>query len=393
MVNDFAVGTLLAFGAATMFGVHTSFVKVKSVRESRVPMPIYNVYFLLGAALTCFIEYFILLGLGWSVTFTYLGIICALLLLCFENFMVLAIQQVGVGYAVATSVFSGSVITPILQIILGQPIAELGIMILGLAMLALAVFLMSVLKDVLKFCGLLPSASPIALAAEQELSLAQAQAHDMGSLDEQTPLVSTTSDAVAQAQAEEGAGAAMSRCQWMVGLIFSSLAGIFLAVLPLPSLYAPPSAAGLAFFLSFGVGCLAVTPLSAVIIVFTERAPGGGGGGAGKKEAAVSAGELLRALVTFEDSVWRLKQVALPAVSAGVVWGVGNICGFCSFLYLSYTIAVSFVQCNVIVAMLLGIVLWKEMTNKVEIAIMFALALLLVAGCVVVLYGVSGTFG
>ena len=150
MLNDFAIGTLLALGAATLFGVHTSFAKVKSVRESRVPMPIYNVYFLFGAALTCFVEYLIVLGLGMTVTFTYLGIICALLLLCFEVFLLLSIQQIGVGYATGFSVFSGSAITPVLQIILGQPIARLGIMVVGLAMLAFSVFFMSVSRGVLK---------------------------------------------------------------------------------------------------------------------------------------------------------------------------------------------------------------------------------------------------
>merc|ERR1711971_743567 len=159
-----------------------------------------------------------------------------------------------------------------------------------------------------------------------------------------------------------------------------------MAVLPLPSLYATESAAGLAFFLSFGVGCVCVVPLSALIIVFTER---GGVDGDGK---AVSSGDLVQKLVRFDESVWRFKSVVVPAVSAGVVWGVGNICGFCSFLYLSYTIAVSFVRCNVIVAMLLCIVLWKEMRNGIEIGILFFLSLVLVAGCAVVVYGVFGSF-
>merc|ERR1719189_2980606 len=97
-------------------------------------------------------------------------------------------------------------------------------------------------------------------------------------------------------------------------------------------------------------------------------------------------------LVSFDDEVWHFKEVVVPAVSAGIVWSIGNICGFMSFLYLSYTIAVSFVQCNVIVAMFLSIVLWREITNGIEIGIMFALSLLLVGGCAVVVYGVFGSF-
>merc|ERR1712019_210236 len=93
--------------------------------------------------------------------------------------------------------------------------------------------------------------------------------------------------------------------------------------------------------------------------------------------------DLLYKLVSFHDDVWHFREVVVPTVSAGIVWSIGNICGFCSFLYLSYTIAVAFVQCNVIVAMFMSIVLWREITNAVEIGIMFALSLLLVGGCAV----------
>merc|ERR1719376_125902 len=63
-------------------------------------------------------------------------------------------QQIGVGYATGFSVFSSSVITPIVQIILGQPIESVGIMVVGLLMLAFSVFLMSILRDALQFFGL-----------------------------------------------------------------------------------------------------------------------------------------------------------------------------------------------------------------------------------------------
>merc|ERR1719397_1671038 len=113
--------------------------------------------------------------------------------------------------------------------------------------------------------------------------------------------------------------------------------------------------------------------------MFTDR--GGDGGKDGKSAGAQGAYTTLYNVVTFSDEAWHFKQVVVPAMCGGIVWSIGNICGFMSFLYLSYTIAVSFVQCNVIVAMFLGIVVWKEMTSKVEIGVMMALSLLLVAGC------------
>eukprot|EP01083_Nonionella_stella_P260575 888286_1 len=381
MVSDFTTGTLLSFAAAILFGAHTSFSKTKSVISSGVAMPIYNIYFLIGAAITCFIEYFILLILGATIEFTYLGIICAFLLLCFEVFLLLSIQQIGVGYATGFSVFSASVITPILQIILGQPIAIWWIMVIGLFMLAMSVFLMSILRDALKYLGINTSSSssstpPIqnqnANNSNNELAMV-VNAHKYGeqlhSLDEHTPLIQTPdSNDIVETITLPVEEMKISRCSMILGLIFSSLAGIFMSVLPLPSLYAAPLSAGLNFFLSFGIGCVIVIPLSGIIIIFTDKGHDSDNDNGndlretnGKQipkiyrdSSSVIPYELLYKLISFDDEIWHFKQVFIPAVSAGIVWGIGNICGFCSFLYLSYTIAVSFVQCNVIVAMLLG---------------------------------------
>ena len=158
--------------------------------------------------------------------------------------------------------------------------------------------------------------------------------------------------------------------------------------------------AGLNFFLSFGIGCLLVIPLSAIIVVFTEQERDDNEHkSVDKKQQQQNAQclvvipyNLMYKLVSFDDEVWHFKEVVVPAVSAGIVWSIGNICGFCAFLYLSYTIAVSFVQCNVIVAMFLSVFLWKEITDKKEICILFVLSCVLVAGCAVILYGVMGSF-
>jgi len=360
-----------------------------SVIESKVPMPIYNIYFLIGAAITCFIEYIIMFCLGEGIEFTYLGIICAFLLLCFEVFLLLSIQQIGVGYATGFSVFSASVITPIVQIILGQPIAIPSVMVLGLIMLASSVFTMSVLKDILKyfeqnFGVKIPEQSPAPNQPQVTMAMENGNCYgeELETLHENTPLISNKNS-----NDDEMANDAMqiSRCSMLLGLTFSSLAGIFMAILPLPSLYAAPFSAGLNFFLSFGIGCLIVIPLSGIIIIFTEN----------DKEDKRAYGvpyNLLYRMISFDEEIWRYKQVVIPAVSAGIVWSIGNICGFCAFMYLSYTIAVSFVQCNVIVAMFLGVVLWKEITNKIEILMLFVLSLVLVAGCAVVVYGVFGSF-
>ena len=193
-----------------------------------------------------------MIGLGASIEFTYLGIICAFLLLCFETFLVLSIQQIGVGYATGLSVFSMSVVSPMVQIILGQPIESLGIMVLGLVMLALSVFLMSILRDVLQFLRLKTSPSvelaksghsaPVHTEITKDTCPGMYQnPRESIPSDEHTPLVSA--DAAME----------ISRCQMMLGLIFSSLTGGFMSGLHLPSLYATTGSAGASFFFSFAV--------------------------------------------------------------------------------------------------------------------------------------------
>lgn len=401
MVSDFAVGTLLSLSAAILFGVHTSFSKTKSVIKSKVPMPIYNIYFLIGAAITCFIEFTIVWLTGAIIEFTYLGIICAFLLLCFEVFLLLSIQQIGVGYATGFSVFSASVVTPIVQIILGQPIATPGIMIVGLIMLAASVFTMSILKQIISFfksIGRVEIAQQSDNQIKEQLSMVVSDGSCYGdelpTLPEETPLIRTENDiGGGNVDATMNEEMKISKCSMICGLVYSSLAGVFMSVLPLPSLYAPPLGAGLSFFLSFGVGCLIVIPLSAVIVIFTEPMSNEDKAAKGSNGcAAVIPYNLLYKLVSFHDDVWHFREVVVPAVSAGIVWSIGNICGFCSFMYLSYTVANAFVQCNVIVAIFMSVFWWKEVTDKKEIGILFLLSLVLVAGCAVILYGVMGSF-
>eukprot|EP01084_Bolivina_argentea_P060116 109843_1 len=258
-VSSFLVGSLLALAASILFGVHTSFVKTKSVIKSKVSMPIYNVYFLFGAAIACFIEYFVLLIIGINSEFTYLGIICAFLLLCFEIFILFSIQQIGVGYATGFSVFSGSVITPIAQIILGQPIATWYLMVVGLIILASSVFAMSVLRDLLKYFGIYHPTQNTAATTTENILL-----DGLDGSNENTPLMIT--DNASQIASEDDM--TISGKKMILGLVLSSIAGIFMAILPLPSLYADDGSAGLKFFLSFGVGCVIVMPLSCLIVVF-----------------------------------------------------------------------------------------------------------------------------
>ena len=72
---------------------------------------------------------------------------------------------------------------------------------------------------------------------------------ELATLPEHTPLIHGGSDNDHNnnnqnnmaAAASGGQEMKISKCSMITGLIFSSLAGVFMAVLPLPSLYTPPT--------------------------------------------------------------------------------------------------------------------------------------------------------
>ena len=397
MVSDFTIGTILSLASAFLFGAQSSFPKLKSVRESQVAVPIYSCYFLIGASLVCFLEYFIMLSFGSRSEFTYLGILSALSVLCAETFIVLSIQQIGVGYATGFIPFPVSVLTPVLQYTLGQSIYSMGITVLGLVILAFSAFLMSILSDLIQYFGFNDTSKPHPKTSDTNnvRSDSKAKAIDV-ELDTEKQEVSNKAIVEALSEIVPKSSSRTLRKQLFLGLAFSTSAAMFHPFIPLPSLYAPAGSSGLNFFLSFGIGCLVVTPLSAVTVLITER------GNVtekpdttdGKPQAASNSvlSQIIQ-VFTLRDEVWHFKEVAMPAMSAGIIWSLGNMCGFMAFWFLSFAIVVSFVQCQVIVSMILSIMLWREFTTAIEIGTIFTLAVLMVGGCVVVTYGVFGSFG
>jgi len=146
----------------------------------------------------------------------------------------------------------------------------------------------------------------------------------------------------------------------LFGLFCAALLGIPNGSMLAPIHYAPESASGINFLISFGIGVLAVTPLFAVTyFVGFQKKP-----------------------------VWNVKRVLLPGVLAGLGWNIGNFASIYATINLGYTVGFPLSQCALLVSGFWGIVLFKEMTGWKRIGLFILSALVLVGGAAILaVYG------
>lgn len=454
LVNtDFAIGIALILTAAVMFGAHTSFAKMDRVLSSNVAMPIYNTYFLIGLSCACFLDYSVVLFMGETVKFTYLGIIFAIIILFSELFILLSTAQVGIAYSMGFTIFSSSLTAIFIQLLFGHPIANLWMMCIALFVLANCIFFMSTSKYILLCLGCLKTrfkSNDSVFNIKQNIigniddkhsfrtlsTVSSVWTTTTAGMDETTPLMyamtkplqsmeSSSSNYSSTNNILERQPLHLNARRLLLGFLYSSVAGIFFATAPFPTLYAGEFSSGLKFFLSAGIGCLMVIPLSACMILVTYSFVGNDSNYHGsqftdhgttstssiastfygfmemKKTPNDSLSEyqyenrwhLLQGLFSFKENIWHFKEVFWPAFCAGIVWGLGNIAGLYSFLLLEYIVSSSIVQLHAVVSILLAIFVFKEIQTTLEIGILFVLSLLLVASASVVVISAYGAFG
>mmetsp|Transcript_62409 Transcript_62409/g.56272 ORF Transcript_62409/g.56272 Transcript_62409/m.56272 type:complete len:398 (-) Transcript_62409:55-1248(-) len=396
MLSDFATGTILAFCCSICFGTQTSFAKIPSVVSSKVRMEIFNIYFMIGVAIVCLIGHLVLsMLLGEFIEFSYMGVISALLLYFGELFMLLTVQQIGVAYGMALSILSSAVASIIAQYFLGQTIDSYLITIAGFGVVTLSVMGCVFLKQILSYINLLDYSD-----TEKSIILMPKQDSVVNILSETAPLVnlnqlgnssvSTSADETISYISNDDAHIVKYSKQMVLGFIFSSLGGICYCLVPLPSLYVTEYSAGIKFSLSFGIGCLIVLPLSILNILiinpFHKKEDVDG-----NDEMSISTKDLIWKLISFNEELYHFKSACLAGIGGGFVWGIGNLMGICTFLYLDYVIVMVYVQFHIVVSLLYGICIWKEITQTIEMISLSFLTLTLIGGCIIVTYGVYGS--
>eukprot|EP00484_Ammonia_sp_Unknown_P021810 CAMPEP_0197028298 /NCGR_PEP_ID=MMETSP1384-20130603/8014_1 /TAXON_ID=29189 /ORGANISM="Ammonia sp." /LENGTH=392 /DNA_ID=CAMNT_0042457277 /DNA_START=78 /DNA_END=1253 /DNA_ORIENTATION=+ len=391
VLSQFATGTLLAFASSIAFGTQTSFAKIPSVIACNIRMEVFNIYFLIGVTVVCFIAHLILYTLiDPAISFSFMGIISGLLLYFGELFTLLSVQQIGIAYGMALSVFSSAVTGIVIQHMLGQSIQNYALTILGLIAVTVSVIGAAFLKQILSFFN------PMDYAKIEKATLSMPRQESVVQIfSETTPFMAGNDES---SDNDEGNEADSSNAYFIqytkrmaLGFVYSSMGGICYCSVPLPSLFVDEYSAGIKFSLSFGIGCLIVLPLSIFTVALMNciRAQHEE---EDELETTFSVKDLCWSLVSFDEELWHFSSACLAGIGAGCVWGLGNLVGICTFLYLPYVVVAAYVQFHCVVSLLWGICLWKEITQIVEMIAISALTLTLIGGCIMVTFGVYGVW-
>jgi glucose uptake protein GlcU len=116
--------------------------------------------------------------------------------------------------------------------------------------------------------------------------------------------------------------------------------GLFNGSMLVPTRLTPDDATGVVYVGSFGVGVLLVTPILFVVYFGVQR--------------------------RLPEFKWR--AALLPGSIAGVLWNIGNIASIFATLGLGLTIGFPLTQLALLVGSLIGIIVFDEMTHRLDIA-------------------------
>eukprot|EP01084_Bolivina_argentea_P221195 374697_1 len=100
-MSSVGYGVLFAIVSLLCNGSFSSLNKLPSVVKSKVHPSIFNLYFILGTVLSCIAVYLVLIGMGETITITYLGIISGFLLSLAGITTFAAIGHIGLSVGVA----------------------------------------------------------------------------------------------------------------------------------------------------------------------------------------------------------------------------------------------------------------------------------------------------
>ena len=108
MTLSVGYGILFAIISLLCNGSFSSLNKLPSVVQSKIDPQIFNLYFIFGVICSCILVFIILVGLGETVTVTYLGVISGFLLSLAGITTFASIRHIGL--AVGVAIWSGTAI-------------------------------------------------------------------------------------------------------------------------------------------------------------------------------------------------------------------------------------------------------------------------------------------
>eukprot|EP01083_Nonionella_stella_P037147 101271_1 len=344
MALDIKWGMILAIVSLICNGSFSSLNKLHKVQAANINPQIFNLYFVMGVILSSIVVYFVLLLMGESVQFTYLGVISGFCLSVCGMTTFAAIKYIGLS--VGITIWSGTAIfvSFVQGFMVGTHAQYLWIAIGGCVVLLIGII------------GVGFSNSLVALLCTNN----QQNAYQDMLITEPSIEINPTNYNIQDTPNHDHVDTKYR--DFVLGIFFAVTTGVFGGSVGFPSNWTNETNSGLKYLISFAVGCCCIIPIT-----------------------------LLWALsVSWNKIEWHLGTCLVPGLLAGLVWNIANVASLYAIESLSYGVAYPIMQSSLVVGNLWGIFVWKECVDKRVICMLFVFCFIVMIGCGLITVGVIG---
>lgn len=357
--SDTTWGYLAAFLALALFGSFSVPMKIGDIRK--FDAIIFQVYM-----------NFIIFCTSWITltynpfVFTWWGVLSAGLWITSSILSIIAIQNVGLS--IAQGVWSGSTILVsfVWGLIFKEEMKSIGLSVLAIILILLGVAGISLTGSKLPLLdpnyGIVGASEANGDESDDADAAKLVDGQWKSSADSR--LERNLEETVSLSEGEDAATpteepVTESRYAFAIGIGCALLLGITNGSMLAPIRMAPREASGINFIVSFGIGCLMLSP------VFT-----------------IPYYAYKWSLPDFGFKTW----LPLRGLICGTLWNIGNWASIYAVLLLGQAVGFTLCQTALLVAGLWGIFLFREISGWIRITIFFSSALVLLCGVALLAY-------
>jgi len=317
---------VFAFLSLFLNGTHPVMFKISPVQNAGVSPLIFNFYFSIGACLSSFVVYLVLIGKGETVEYTPAGIGSGafLVLACALSFT--AVQHIGLARGQGIWCGSAILVSFVAGCVVQGPPSKPALAAVGLVLLLIGVFGTA-------FCN--------EIAAR-----IWGSEHDSKLSVNEAPLLP-------QSTADTGEENEIKKGSFMIGTLCALGVGIFGGTIALWAQFKgiPENATDIKWLPSFASGVAIAAPFSLILPYSIEN-----------------------------EVRWHVRAGLLPGIIGGTLWNGANLASLYAIDELGYAVAYPIMQSSLIVAALWGVLLFKELKGCKVLSVLATSGLLVIGG-------------
>eukprot|EP00486_Rosalina_sp_Unknown_P011182 CAMPEP_0201582176 /NCGR_PEP_ID=MMETSP0190_2-20130828/81268_1 /ASSEMBLY_ACC=CAM_ASM_000263 /TAXON_ID=37353 /ORGANISM="Rosalina sp." /LENGTH=389 /DNA_ID=CAMNT_0048021571 /DNA_START=100 /DNA_END=1269 /DNA_ORIENTATION=+ len=389
-----------------MTAIFPVFGKLKRVKESNINPMIFNVYFQCGVVLFCVIATIIISTIGpHTIEFSYMGLTSGILLGIGGWFVWLALTYMGMAHTSAIASGIASVTGFIEGITIGYYPDHIGLSIFALFLIVIGIVGIGMNETLTSFIvkrllchseqqsleiltldvethSNVSIKSPASLFrfssnpyttidddninlndTKSEISLNPNETEmltkdDMAQLEESDEEEMHQTTIINEVHNQQNTSALTLRT-W--GIIFSVLGGVCFGSMAFPEEFTKPDTTEVYFLPSFGVGCL--------LMIIVDMA--------------------VLSMRMSEDQSWHFEACFIPGLASGIIWAMGFLAILYASILIDYSLAIPIRECSICVAVLIGIIAFKEVTDKRAIVVTLICVGIVLSGVFVLPLGIE----